>query len=197
MATPEYMQTNNTDLVRLVKNGAIFIRKAGAATAPTGVDWTPTEADGRLGYYSDAGFTLSAVPGDETTISAHNGDSVFAEFAPGYWTLTFSGLEANTQNAEAYFDTEVAADGSLEVTSAAASRRYDIVTVGLDQNDALVLVHYPNVQINAREDMAFNRTTLLAYGMTFRTFAGGPDAPYHFKAWGFVQEQPETPTTEG
>lgn len=194
MATPAYMETNDASLVRLIKNGAIFIRKvADNPMPPTSTTWTPGGGDGKIGYYSEDGFTLSPQPGDETEIVAHNGDPVVAEQAPGHWTVAFSGLEANETNAETYFDVEVGLDGSVTITSAAASTRYDIVTVGLDQNDNLVLVHYPNVQVNAREDLVFNRSTLLAYGMTFRTFKGGVGAPYHFKAWGVtVAPDPES-----
>lgn len=186
MATPTYMQDNNADLVRLIKDGAIFIRETGA-TAPTGLEWEPGASDGKLGYYGEDGFVLTPVTGDSTDFTAHNGDIVHSEQSPGNWTLGFSALEANEQNAEAYFDTEVGVDGEITVTSAAASKYYDIVTVGLDQNDDLALVHYPRVQISEREALNFNRTSLLAYGMTFRTFRGGTDAPYHFRAWGLVK----------
>lgn len=185
MATPTYMETNDASLVRLIKNGAIFIRKtADSPVAPTGTAWTPGGSDGKIGYYSENGFTLSPQPGTETEMVAHNGDPVIAEQAPGHWTVAFSGLENNETNAETYFDVAVAGDGSVTVTSAATSTRYDIITVGLDQNDNLILVHFPNLQINAREDIVFNRTTMLAYGMTFRSFKGGASAPYHFRAWG-------------
>lgn len=192
MATPAYMETNNADLVKLIKDGAIFIREVGA-TAPTGPEWVPGAEDAKVGYYSEDGFTLAPAPGDETTFTAHNGDDVHSEQAPGHWTLAFAGLEANEANAEAYFDTEVGADGSVTVTTAAASKYYDIVTVGLDQNDGLVLAHYPRVKINGREGIQFNRTNLLAYNMTFRTFKGDATAPYHFKAWGMAPVPPVTP----
>lgn len=189
MATPTYMQSNDASLVRLIKNGAIFIRKAAEnPTVPASAAWTPSGSDGKLGYYSEDGFTLTPNPGDTTVMTAHNGDDVISDTAPGSWGLAFSGLEANEKNAEAYFDVEVAGDGSVTVTSAAASTRYDIVTVGLDQNDEIILVHYPSVQIDSREALTFNRTTLLAYGMTFRTFKGGPAAPYHFRAWGVAPD---------
>lgn len=193
MATPAYMETNNADLVRLIKDGAIFVRPVGSA-APTGVDWTPGVEDGKVGYYSEDGFTLAPQAGDETTFTAHNGDDVHSEQAPGHWTLQFSGLEANEGNAETYFDTEVdPVDGSVTVTTAAASKYYDIVTVGLDQNDEVTVVHYPKVKISEREGIQFNRTNLLAYGMTFRTFKGDAAAPYHFKAWGVVPGFVTTP----
>lgn len=197
MATPTYMLDNDADLVRLIKQGVILIRPAGstAPTAPTAEGtWTPPTGAVPIGYYSEDGFTLSPQPGDETTIAAHNGDDVISEQAPGFWNVAFSGLEANQANVETYFDVDVASDGSVTVTTAATSKRYDLITAGLDQKDRLVVAHYPNVQIGSREDITFNRTTLLAYGMTFRTFTGGSAAPYHFKAWGLVQDDAaETP----
>jgi len=189
MSKPAYMETNAAELARLIKDGAIFIRRAADnPEAPTGTDWQPTAADGKIGYYGDNGFTLHPEPGDTTTFTGHNGDDLISDQAPGFWTVAFQGLEANEANAEAYFDVEVAEDGSVTLTSAAANTEWDIVTVGLDQADRLIVVHYPRVKVNAREDIAFNRTTLLAYGMTFRTFKGRADAPYHVKAWGFVPE---------
>lgn len=194
MATPEFMLQNDAELVRLIKQGAIFIRPAGSTfTPPVDGVWTPPSGVATIGYYSEDGFTLSPQPGDETTIAAHNGDDVISEQAPGFWNVGFSGLEANQPNVETYFDVEVAADGSVTVTTAATSKRHDLITAGLDQKDRLVVAHYPNVQIGSREDITFNRTTLLAYGMTFRTFVGGQAAPYHFKAWGLVQEPVEDP----
>lgn len=191
MAAPAYLSTGiDAELARLIKDGAIFIREAGTADIPTDETWTPADPNTQIGYYSEDGFTLTPNPGDETTINGHNGDPVISEAAPGYWGLGFSGLEGNETITSAYFDVDVAGDGSVTITSAAASRRYDIVTVGLDQNERLILVHYPNVQIDnsSREALTFNRTTLLAYGLAFRTFKGDVSAPYHFKAWGFVAE---------
>lgn len=192
MAAPAYLSTGiDAELARLIKDGAIFIREAGTADIPTDATWTPADPETQIGYYSEDGYTLTPNPGDETTINGHNGDPVISEAAPGYWGVAFSGLEGNETITSAYFDVDVdPVDGSVTVTSAAASKRYDLVTVGLDQKERLILVHYPNVQLDnsAREALTFNRTTLLAYGLGFRTFKGGSAAPYHFKAWGFVAE---------
>lgn len=187
MAAPTYLARNDADLARLIKDGAIFIREVGS-TAPDGVDWTPGTSDHQIGYYSEDGFVLTPTPGDATDFNGHNGDPVVSEQAPGYWTIGFSGLEGRKGITETYFDVEAADDGSITVTSAAANKRYDLVLVGLDQKDRLILVHLPSVQISEREAVTFNRTTLLAYGLTFRTFRGRADAPYHFKAWGFVTD---------
>lgn len=188
MAKPAYMDTgNDADLARLIKDGALFLRDVGS-TAPTGTSWTPGGSDLQVGYYSDEGFVVTPVPGDESSFTGHNGDLLISEAAPGNWTVGFSGLEGNETVTAAYFDVDVASDGSVTVSGASASRRYDLVAVGLDQKDRLILVHFPNVQIDnsSREALTFNRTTLLAYGLTFKTFKGGASAPYYFKAWGFV-----------
>lgn len=191
MAKPAYMDTgNDADLARLIKDGAIFIRQMGA-TAPTGIEWVPGVGDKQLGYYSDDGYTLTPVPGDETNLTGHNGDPLISESAPGWWTTAFSALEGNETVNSTYFDVDVdAGDGSVTVTKASASKRYDLVTVGLDQKDRPILVHYPNVQIDnsSREGLTFNRTTLLAMGLTFKTFKGGTATPYHFKAWGLIAD---------
>lgn len=187
MAKPAYMETGvDATLARLIKDGAIFIREAGTTDIPQDENWTPANSGTQIGYYSEDGFTLAPSPGDTTELNGHNGDPLVAESAPGFWTVAFAGLEGNDPTVETYFDTTVAPDGSITVTSAAANKRYDIVTVGLDQNDRIILVHYPNVQISEREGITFNRTTLLAMSATFRTFKGGVLAPYHFKAWGLA-----------
>lgn len=194
MAKPGYMVTGvDADLARLIKDGALFLRPVGS-TAPTGTTWSPTAGDEQVGYYSDEGFTLTPTPGDETTLTGHNGDPLVAEAAPGYWAVGFSGLEGNETVTAAYFDADVdPVDGSVTVSSASASKRYDLIAVGLDQKERLILVHFPNVQLDnsSRTGLTFNRTTLLAYGLAFRTFRGGASAPYHFKAWGFVAEDDE------
>ena len=198
MAKPAYMNTGiDADLVRLIKDGAIFIRPSGTADVPTGTTRTPADATTQLGYYSEDGFTLTPVPGDETTLNGHNGDAVLSETSPGHWTVGFSGLEGRSKITAAYFDVDVAEDGSVTVASASASRRYDVVVVGMDQQERLILAHFPNVQLDnsSREGLTFNRTTLLAYALTFRTFKGGSTAPYHFKAWGFVAEEEEEDLT--
>ncbi|MBL5974797.1 MAG: hypothetical protein D3X82_13810 [Candidatus Leucobacter sulfamidivorax] len=194
MAKPSYVDTNNdAALARLIKTGAIFIREAGTTDIPTSASWVPQSVASIIGYYSEDGFTVTPSPGDTTELNGHNGDPIVAESAPGFWTVAFAGLEGNDTTVEAYFDVETGLDGSVTVTSAAVNKRYDIVTVGVDQLDRPIVVHYPNVQISEREGITFNRTTLLALGMTFRTFKGGSAAPYMFKAWGLTTagESPE------
>lgn len=196
MAKPSYVDTtNDAALARLIKTGAIFIRESGTTDIPTSAAWAPQNAqDEVIGYYTDDGFTLTPNPGDTTELTGHNGDPIVAESAPGNWTVAFASLEGKDLTVKTYFDVEIGPDDSVTVTSAAANKRYDIVTVGSDQLDRPIVIHYPNVQISEREGITFNRTTLLALGMTFRTFKGGSAAPYMFKAWGLVTagETPES-----
>lgn len=187
MAKPSYVDTHNdAALARLIKTGAILIREAGTTDIPTSAAWQPQDTAAVIGYYSDDGFSLNPNPGDTTELTGHNSDVIVAEQSAGFWTVQFQGLEGNQRNVETYFDVTGAADGSITITSAAANKRYDLVTVGVDQKDRPIVVHFPNVQISEREGITFNRTTLLALGMTFRTFKGGAAAPYMFKAWGFM-----------
>lgn len=191
MAKPEYMNQNAADLVRLIKDGAIFLREPGADNAPEGPDWTPGPESQLLGYYSEEGYTLTPVPGEDTDFNGHNGDSVISETAPGWWTYGFSALEGNEQVNAAYFDidpSEIDANGGFKIRSAANNKRYELVVVGLDQRDRLIVGYCPDVKVSEKEAMEFNRTTLLAAGMTFRTFPGGPvgEEKFHIAAWGFI-----------
>lgn len=192
MAAPAYLSTGiDAALVRLIKDGAIFIRAAGTTDIPEDATWVPTVGSKQIGYYGEDGFTLAPVPGDETTLKGHNGDDVISESDPGYWTVAFAGIEGRENITAAYFDATVdPTDGSVTVSKAGASQRYDVVAVGMDQSERVILAHFPNVQIDnsSREGLVFNRTTLLAYALTFRTFKGGAAAPYHFKAWGLVAD---------
>lgn len=192
MTVPTYMESqNDATLVRLIKNGVILLRKASAnPTAPTTGTWDADSPDwfneaAVLGYYSEDGFTLAPQPGDTTTFTAHNGDDVLEETAPGHWTFQFSSIQDGPVAAEAYFDAPVAEDGSIEVITAAASTEWDLVIAGLDQRGRKIVAHAPITKINAREGMVFNRTTLLQAGITLRTFRGRDEgARYHFKTWG-------------
>lgn len=198
MPKPSYVDTtNDAALARLIKTGTIFIRESGTTDIPTSAAWVPRNAqDEVIGYYSDDGFTLAPNQGDTTELTGHNGDPIVAESAPGHWTVAFASLEGKDITVKTYFDVEIGNDGSVTITTAAANKRYDIVTVGVDQLERPIVIHYPNVQISEREGITFNRTTLLALGMTFRTFKGGASAPYMFKAWGLTTAG-ETPESTG
>lgn len=191
---PYLKDTRAAKLARIVKDGAIFLRPEGS-TPPTGLDWAPGKDDASVGYYSEEGFELAAEAGDATDQLGHNGDILISDQLPGWWTVGFSGLEGRNAITAAYFDvaeSDIGADGSVAVESAANSTRYDMITVGLDQKDRPVLIHYPSVQISEKEPMVFNRETMVTLGVHFRTFKGGADAPYHLKAWGLIIDEEET-----
>lgn len=190
MAKPAYMTDGvNAESVRLIKDGAIFIREVSTSDIPDGDTWLPADLATQLGYYGENGLQVTPNPGDTTELVGHNGDILVAESDPGYWTVQFGGLEGNAVNVGTYFDTEVASDGSVTVTKASASKRWDIAVVGLDQRDRTIIIHFPNVQLESREAIDLNRTTLVMLSMVMRTFMGRAEAQYHLKAWGLVPEE--------
>lgn len=194
MARPAYLDdTRAAELARLIKDGAIFIRPEGS-TPPSGLTWVPTTEDKKsvVGYYSEDGQELTPVPGDSEDLLGHNGDVLVSEQAPGWWTIKFSGLEGRQTVTCTYFDVDpeaLGADGSITIDKASNSTRYDLVCVGLDQKERLIILHFPSVQISEKDAIVFNRTTLTALGMTFRTFKGGSAAPYQIRAWGLINEE--------
>lgn len=199
MAKPNYLNDNAANLVRLIKDGAIFLRALGATNIPSGTNWSPGPESLLLGYYSEDGYTLTPVPGDTTDFLAHNGDVTMSETAPGWWTYGFSALEGNEQVNAAYFDidpSEIGPDGGFKIRRASNNKEYELVVVGLDQKERLILGYCPRVKISEKEAMTFNRTTLLAAGMTFRTFPDGPvgEEKFHIAAWGFIVDSASDPT---
>lgn len=188
---------NNAALVRLIKQGAVFLFEKGTLSAPpTDATWEPTEGDKEryLGYYGDGGAQLNPSPGDTTDFSAHNADVVLSETAPGWWEFVLSALEANKVAVPAYFDidsTGVDGETKLTVKGASNNRHYEMIVAGLDQAGRKIIGYFHDVKIGSKEGVTLNTTTLMAYGMTFRTF---PDSSgTHFEAWGFIAPEGESP----
>jgi hypothetical protein len=175
---------NDASLVRLIKDGRIFLGPYGAAV-PTGHTFTPSAEYSDVGYYSEDGFTLTPEPGDNLQIMGHNKDIVFDEDEPGRWVYAFSGIQDGRPITECYFDTEVdPADGSYTVTSAAASTYRSLILIGEGSNGETILSHAPRVKVTDREAVTFNSTTLQALGMSFGTFRDSATAsPYQFRTW--------------
>ena len=74
---------NNADLVKLIKDYALFLFKDGEEFAmPADTAWQPPEGKKPVGYNSEDGATLHPEPGDTTDIKAHNGDIVVSETEP-------------------------------------------------------------------------------------------------------------------
>jgi hypothetical protein len=187
----DYVAHNDASLARLIKQGAIFIRPIGSP-APDGPDWVPGEDAAQIGYYSTDGFSAEPSPGETVELTGHNADVVVSEAAGGSWTLKFSAIEARRVVIETYFDATVnAEDGSLTLTTAAANSFHDLVLVGVDQASRGIIVHAPKVQVSARDAVTFNTSTLVASGLTFKTFMGSTPTLYHMKAWGLVPGLPE------
>lgn len=173
---------NDADLVRLIADGRIFLADL-TAPQPTGLNWTPTSEWADIGYYSEDGFELTPNPGDSTEMAAHNGDTVVEDQKDGNWGLKFAGIQHGAPITEAYFETEVdTATGHYKVTKASASKLRQVVTVGMSADGKVILAHYPRVKVSDREAVVFNRTTLNALGLTFRTFKD-QTLVAHFQVW--------------
>lgn len=190
MATPSFITDNRSaDLVRLIVDGAIFLRPRNSGDIPTGPDWIPADPDGTcIGYYSQDGLTLTPNPGTPNEFAAHNSDIVLERQADGAWGVQFSGIEARPVVISAYFDVDKITDpqAPIYVRSAAANKYYDLAIIGVDQDDRKIVVHAPRVKISEREALNFNTTNLLASGLTLNTSkaTGHAGEEYHLAVWG-------------
>ncbi len=180
---------NDASFVRLIKEAAVFRYDVGDTTiGELKADWRPAEGKLPFGYFSEDGITVHPESGDSNDFAAHNGDNVVSMASGGYWTFAFAALESKKEVLETYFDATVAADGSLTVTGTDVTKYAQYVIAGLTQAGNLIIVHLPKAQVNEREDFQWNISNLLNYGMTLRTYKGGTDAPYMWKAWGMAED---------
>lgn len=175
---------NDVGNVALAVDGGIYVGAVGA-TAPTSSEFVPT-SNGyeHWGYYSQEGATLTPVPGAETTLPAHNGDIVYDEQEPGWWTFAFGALEFKKKAvAEGFFDAAIDdGDGSVTVTTAAVTTYRSLIAIAINKDGSQTLQHYPRVKISERQGIVFNRTTLVTLGATFKTYKD-QSLEYHFKAF--------------
>ena len=172
----------NPDLSRLILDGTIILREYGSAR-PTGPTYVPTGTDTVVGSYSEDGYEETPNPGDTEEYKNHAGKVVESNTDDGNFTIAFAGLETKPGVVETYYDTTVdTSDGSYEVKSAAANTYRDLIVIGRSKNNGVRLGHWPRVKISDRESIAFNRTTLHAYGMTFGSYED-PLLGYHFKVY--------------
>ena len=162
--------TNNADLVRLTLDGLLFLRPYNSAAITGPGDISSLSDDHYLGYYSEDGYTLAPEPGDTNEFRAHNSDIVDDTVDEGFWTFQVAGLETRENIVNAYFETTVDSDGHYAVTTSATNKRYNLVSVGKSKNGGVIVTEFPFVKINEREGITFNRSTLVAYGMTFRAY---------------------------
>lgn len=184
---------NNADLVALIKEAAIFKYAVGDSVGTLAADWKPEEGKKPFGYFSEDGITIHPEAGDDNDFLGHNGDTVVSMASGGYWTIQFAALEGKKEVIETYFDTTVAEDGSITVTSSEIKQYAQYVVAGLTQSEKLILMHIPKAKISERDDIVWTISDLQNFNMTLRMFKGGDATPYLFKAWGFAQDVPATP----
>ncbi|MEE1295705.1 MAG: hypothetical protein UHD09_02380 [Bifidobacterium sp.] len=180
---------NNSDFVKLIKEGAIFRFGVSDSVGTLGPDWTPPEDAKPFGYYSEDGLTIHPEAGDSNDFTAHNGDVVLNWSSGGYWTFQFAGLESKKDVVETYFDTTAGTDGSLTISATDCSTPHQYVIAGLTHTGNLIIVHIPKATVGEREDMVWTISDLLSYGMTLRTYKDVAATPYHFKVWGMELDQ--------
>jgi hypothetical protein len=189
MAEDNYAQTmNEAKFIALIKQYELFLIPYDGTdfTEPAGVDWKVPTGLNPLGYSSDDGSTLHPEPGDDTEITAHNGDIVYSESAPGFWTFQFPGIELNKRSVTAYFDTDVSAtDGSITVTKASTSKNWRAVVRAIDQDGNKILIYAPKAKISDRDDLSLKYSEQITPNMTFKFFK---DAGTMFKAWGLAKD---------
>jgi hypothetical protein len=195
MADDKYAESaNNADLVALIKQYELFLvpYEETGFTPPEGVDWAVPNGLEPLGYSTEDGSVLHPEPGDTTDITAHNGDIVYSESAPGFWTFQFPGIELSKRTVAAYFDTDVnTTDGSIEVKTASTSKKWRAIIRALDQSDHKILIYAPKAQVSDRDDLNLKYNEQVTPNMTFKFLKDG----FMFKSWGLAKdfEKPSQP----
>lgn len=163
---------NNADNAAIVPDAIIYFADSGA-TLPTSSAWTATAEYTEIGYYSEDGYQLTPSPGAESDLIAHNGDVVLTTTdSAGFYNLAFGPIETKKQVVEAYFDATVdLSTGSVTVSRASTQQNRVVVCVALPKDGRRIVKAFPKVRVSDREGITFNRSTMITYGMTFKTYA--------------------------
>ena len=173
---------NRADLVKLIKDYALFLWKLDDPNIPTMPDsetWTPPEGKKPVGYNSEDGAVLHPEPGDETEIKGHNGDIVVSEQEPGYWTLQIPGIECRQDIAEAYFGVKADTDGNFHVRDAATNIEYMAVLACLDQYGNPIVLPIGKCKVSDRDDMTLVSTEVVTFNVTFKMFKASDGYMFH------------------
>lgn len=185
---------NNADLVKLIKDYALFLFKDGEEfTMPADTAWQPPEGKKPVGYNSEDGATLHPEPGDTTDIKAHNGDIVVSETEPGYWTLQIPGIECKRDMAEAYFGVAADDHGAFHVRDATTNQRYGFVLAALDQYANPIIVCGGKAKVSDRDDLTLTNTDTIKFTVTLQ-MAKASDG-YQFHAYGLLSDEASPATT--
>lgn len=181
MADTSYISSgNNADLVKLIKDYALFLFREGETfTMPTSVDWQPPAGKKPVGYNSEDGAVLHPEAGDTTEIKAHNGKVVVSETEPGYWTLQIPGIESGKDIVEAYFGTKADENGNMHVKDATTNEKYGWVLAALDQHGNPIVVCGQKAKVSDRDDMTLSSTEVLTYNITLSMSEGSDGFMFH------------------
>ncbi|MFC0266350.1 phage tail tube protein [Alloscardovia macacae] len=170
MADTTYVSDNNVkENVKLFKESAVYLFGKDEPVGKIGKDWTPGDKK-PLGYFSEDGIEIGKEAGDSTEIKGHTGATVLQMNSGGYYTVKLTALEVKKETVELYFSTTVGADGIVHVDANVQAEKKKLVIVGLDQNDNLVILYAPEVQITETESLNWKHSDLFSFGVTLRTF---------------------------
>ena len=164
-----------------VDGGVLYLAPVGT-DLPEAFDDTLDPAFRDLGYWSSDGATITPVPGDTTTITAHNGDVVIEKTAKGNVTLLFPFIELNQQVFETFWDTEIQPDGSYEIEAGAANKEYALVYDRLFSDGTADRQVSPRVRISDRAGVPNQESAVLTHSITFGTLKHA-DYPFHIKGF--------------
>lgn len=155
--------------VKTADGGVLYLAPLGT-TAPTSASSSLGPAFKDLGYWGNAGAQITPVPGDTTTVEAHNDDIVIRKTKKGNVTLQFPFIELNIPAFEAFWGTTVdPEDGSYAISGGAATREYALVYDTLYSDGTVDRKFAPRVGIESRSAVANNTTTPVTHDITFGT----------------------------
>lgn len=181
--------TANEENVKTADGGVLYLAPLGT-TPPTAEDSTLGPAWRDLGYWANAGASINPVPGDTTTVEAHNDDIVIRKTKKGNVTLQFPFIELNSDVFEVFWDTDVDPDnGQYDITGGAATREYALCYDTIYSDGSVERKFSPKVGIETRSAVANNSTTPVTHDITFGTRkAAGFD--FQIRGWnaGFITD---------
>ena len=180
----------NEENVKTAESGVLYLAPVGT-TAPTSASSALGAAWRDLGYWANAGAQVTPVPGDTTTVEAHNDDIVLRKTKKGNVTLQFPFIELNVDTFEVFWDTDVDPEtGQYDITGGSATREYALVYDTIYSDESVDRKFAPKVGIETRSAVANNTTTPVTHDITFGTRkAAGFD--YQIRGWndGLVEDE--------
>lgn len=171
MTDTSYVSDGNVkENAKVFKESAVYLFDMDEEIGTLGPDWTPPKNKKPLGYFSEDGLEIGKESGDSTDFKGHNGDPLFSMKSGAYYTVKLTALEVKKSTVELYFSTKVDEKGDVYVDANATAPKHRLVVAGLDQDDNLVIMYAPEVQLTEVESLNWKRSDLFSFGVTVRTY---------------------------